>query len=492
MNSLRSSAFAALTIASLVALSGCAVGPDYKAPVHDTKPTWTNTGAGVADHGDSVTSGDTADLITWWKTFNDPALDSLVARAVEANPSLKQAASRVLQARALLGVAGAGRFPTIDASGDATRSQRSENVKNQGPSGSVNASNLFSGGLDATWELDLFGGIRRGVESADADLAAAEWSRRDVLVSLIAEVCSNYTEYRGAQRRLDVVTRSIRVQEETLQVAAARAKAGIASDLEVAQATAQLETRRAQAPQIRVTLKQSLHRLGVLLGKDPSALYEELSVTAPIPSLPPRIATGLPSELLLRRPDIRRAERQLAASTARIGVATADLYPRFSLSGYFHLESSEIKTWPEWSSKAWSVGPSVRWNIFDANRIRNSIKAAGYREQEALALWDQTVLGAFEEVENRLVSYTQEQDRHVFLNNAVTANRRAVDLSNDLYKAGVRDFLNVLDSERALFDTEDQLVLSEIVVTTNLIALYKSLGGGWEEPSSPASDASMH
>lgn len=474
---------------SLVLLAGgCSVGPSYTAPQPTAPTAWNAIESGAVATGvPSQPQPTSPDLASWWKVFADPTLDSLVERALRANPSLREAAARVREARALRGISDSKAYPTLDARAAAARSRGSENIN--GGSFNDHDTSLYSVGLDASWEIDVFGGVRREIEAADADLASATEASRDVMISLLAEVARNYSEARGFQRRIDVTRSSIKVQEDTVQVAQARLNAGIASELDLTQARALLETRRAALPILLTGLQQSLHRLGVLIGEGPGALTHELGDPGPIPPVPAAVPVGLPSDLLRRRPDIRRAERDLASATARIGVAQADLYPRFSLTGSFGFLSNKPASLLDLDSRAWSVGPSVRWNVFDMRRTRFQIEAAGEREKQALARYDATVLSAFEEVENRLVAFTQEQSRRASLAQAVLANQRAVQLSDDLYKAGVRDFLNVLDSQRALFDSTDALVQSDIAVTTNLIALYKALGGGWDAGSDAPSDA---
>lgn len=459
---------------------GCAVGPDYKAPDTGATPeAWTSLhdGAMANDAARSKVVVAPANLARWWTTFHDATLDSLIDRAIANNLDLKIATARVLEARALRGAADAGLYPSVDAAGSYSRFRSSSTTGNPI---SLGERNTFNAGLDASWEIDVFGGVRREVEAADADLHAAEEGRNDALVTLLAEVSRNYAEARGYQRRLDVANSSVRVQKDSVQVAESRLKAGIAGELEVAQANALLESRRAIVPTLTTAYRQSLYRLSVLLGQTPGALESELAKASPIPPPPTEVPVGLPSDLLKRRPDVRRAERMLAASNARIGVAESDLYPKFSLTGSFGFSSQRAGDLFDWDSRSWTIGPNVRWHLFDGNRIRRQIAAAGARSKAALYSYDKTVLSAFEEVENRLVAFSQEQSRRESLEKATAANQRAVDLSNDLYKAGIRDFLNVLDSQRALYDSQDALVQSEMAVTTNLVALYKALGGGWE------------
>lgn len=483
---IQTSAFRSLRPAAALLLAllagGCSVGPDYKAPESDHTPdAWSSLQGDAQNNANEAAKSkvvaSTANLARWWTTFHDSTLDSLIERAIESNLDLKIATARVREARALRGVADAGLYPTVDAAGNYARSRTSSTTGNPV---NLGERNMFNAGLDASWEIDVFGGVRREVEAADADLQAAEEGRNDALVTLLAEVCRNYTEVRGYQRRLDVANSSVRVQQDSVQVAKARLSAGIAGELEVAQANALLESRRAIIPSITTSYRQSLYRLSVLLGQAPGALESELAKASPIPPPPAEVPVGLPSDLLKRRPDVRQAERMLAASNARIGVAESDLYPKFSLTGSFGFSSQKAGDLFDWDSRSWSIGPNVRWRIFDGDRIRRQIAAAGARSEAALYSYDRTVLSAFEEVENRLVAFSQEQSRRESLEKATAANQRAVDLSNDLYKAGIRDFLNVLDSQRALYDSQDALVQSEMAVTTNLVALYKALGGGWE------------
>jgi len=353
------------------------------------------------------------------------------------------------------------------------------------PSGVERTQNLFQAGFDATWEIDVFGGVRRAIEAAGADIQVAEENRRYVLVTLLSEVARNYIEARANQRRLDIVHGNIRSQADTLELTRTRFNAGLTSELDVAQAESQLASTQSQVPLLDILLRQAIHRLGVLLGQPPESLLEELNQDTPLPTIPPEIPLGLPSELLLRRPDIRRSERELAAATARIGVATAELFPRFSLTGSFGTQTDDMQHFLDRKSLFWSVGPNMSWPIFDAGRIRANIDVQDARQQQALALFQQTILTALEDVENTVVAYRQEQVRHRYLASAVQANRRAFQLANERYTKGLADFLSVLESQRSLYITEDALVQSEGQAVTNLIALYKALGGGWEVQSSP-------
>jgi outer membrane protein, multidrug efflux system len=342
--------------------------------------------------------------------------------------------------------------------------------------------NFFQAGFDASWELDIFGGIRRSIEAADDDLAASEESRRDVLVTLLSEVALNYVQLRGSQRRLVIAYENIAAQRDSVDLTQSRYKAGFTNQLDVAQAQAQLATTQSQVPLLESAIRQSIYQLSVLLGLPPGALVEELDKEAPIPATPPEIPMGLPSDLLRRRPDVRTAERQLAAQTARIGVATADLYPVFSLTGSFGPQTRNINHLLDEKSLAWAVGPSASWPIFDAGRIRANIRVQDALTEQALATYEKAVLTAFQDVETSLVAYVNEKVRHGTLSDAVDASQQATDLSNELYSRGLTAFLNVLVSQQALYASEDQFVQSETTAVTNLISLYKALGGGWEVP----------
>jgi multidrug efflux system outer membrane protein len=472
----------------VVGLSGCMVGPNYRAPQVPVPAAWSEAQPGKAEASAAAVS-------QWWTTFKDPVLESLIARAVQSNWDLRTATGRVREARAQRGVAGADLWPTINLSGSYTRQRASENAipfssgagsssTSGGPSPFLQGlkldQDLFQTGFDASWEIDLFGGVRRSIEAADADLASSQESLRDTLVSLLAEVARNYVEVSGFQRRLAIARENLQAQRDTLELTRARFNAGLTSELDVEQAASQLATTRSQIPPLETSLKQGVHRLGVLIGQAPGALLEELSTAAPIPTAPPEVPVGLPAELLRRRPDIRRAERQLAAATARIGVAEADLYPKLSLTGSLGLESLQLTDLPKGASRFWAVGPTVSWPIFDAGRIRANIAAQDARTDQQFSTYQQTVMTALEEVENALVAYSREQARRTQLMEAAEANRRAVALATDLYRNGLGTFLNVLDSERVLFASQSDLAQSQATVSTDVVALYKALGGGWE------------
>jgi NodT family efflux transporter outer membrane factor (OMF) lipoprotein len=462
---------------------GCAVGPNYQPPKTTAPAQWSAPQAGGETNLEPS-------LASWWKSFNDPQLDSLVERAVRTNQDLRIAEARVREARAFYRIASSQLWPTVDAGGSYARENQSKNQPVLGslpmPSGIPFENNVYQAGFDASWEIDVFGGNRRSVEAGKAELAAAEFGRRNVLVTLLGEVARNYVELRGTQRRLEIATNNLKTQEEALALAENRFKNGLTSDLDVQQAATLLANTRAAIPMLESGIQAYIHRLGVLLGQPPEALLAELSAPAPIPSAPPLVPAGLPSDLLRRRPDIQLAERQLAASTARIGVATADLFPKFSLTGIAGYESTSASDWFSGGSKFWSLGPTVQWRIFDAGRIRANIRVQNARQEQALAAYEKTVLLSFEDVENSLVAYAKEQIRRRSLDDAVTSSQDSLHLANQLYANGLASFINVLDAERSLYQAEDALVQSDKAVTQNLISLYKALGGGWETLEQPS------
>jgi NodT family efflux transporter outer membrane factor (OMF) lipoprotein len=465
----------------LLLFTGCMVGPDYQRPERALPPAWQEAAQAGLDT-------QPATLGKWWMEFNDSLLDSLIERAVTSNMDLRVAEARIRESRAQLGVVGADLWPSVDVSGSYSRNRASGNAVGSPSQGAVAAptggreleNDFFRTGFDAGWEIDIFGGARRRVEAAEADVDASIEDRRSVLVSLLGDVAKNYIDLRGWQKQLAVAQANFQAQQETLDLTKVRFEAGLANDLEVAQAEGQANTTAAQIPVLESALKQTAYRLDVLLGAEPGTLWGELANPAPIPALPPRAQVGMPAELLRRRPDIRRAERQLASATAQIGAATADLYPKFSLTGAFGLQSISASDWFNAQSRFWSIGPTISWPVFDAGKIRANIEVRNAQQEQALRLYEKSVLTALEDVENALVNYRNEQSRYRALLNAAIANRRAVQLANELYTRGLAPFLDVLDAQRVLYSTESNLSQSEVNMASNLVALYKALGGGWE------------
>jgi NodT family efflux transporter outer membrane factor (OMF) lipoprotein len=463
-----------------VSLAGCSVGPNYKEPSFGAPAAWNE----AQQKGVDTRAGE---LARWWTVFEDPLLNSLVERAVQSNLDLRVAEARIREARAVRAAATAGLWPALDIAGSYTRSRSSENAFNVssqggtggGASGIKLERNFYNAGFDANWEIDVFGGVRRAVEAADATIEATEYGRRDVLVTLLGDVARNYIDLRGAQRRLAVARANVKTQQDSLELTRVRFDAGLASDLDVARAEAQVNATAAQIPNLESATKEAAYSLDLLLGLAPGALWHELEKELAIPNLPPEILVGLPSDLLRRRPDIRVAERRLAAATAQVGSAVADLFPKFFLTGLAGMESISAGEWFTAGSRYWSIGPTIRWPVFDGGRIRANIEIRSAQQEQALNQYEKTVLAALGDVEKSLVNYSQEQVRYRSLNDAVAANRRAVAMAQELYVRGLNDYLNVLDTQRALYVTETELAQSEATMASNLVALYKALGGGW-------------
>ncbi len=517
-----------ISIVALAALTGCMVGPNYKPPEVKVNPAFTQTQAPPTTQASTVVS--TANPpVEWWMTFRDPELESLIQRAAKGNLNLRQAASRVRQARAQRGVTGASLLPEANFDGGYQRAHGSNNVsiplgafggssspKSAAASGrsklilpgsqaklgtsDINeaanpggpqsplglgglpgvSTSLYQAGFDSNWEIDLFGGTRRAYEAAGEDIQAAQEDQRDALVTLLAETARTYVELRGYQRQLNIARQNLAAQEDTLKLTRDKFNAGFVTDLDVARQATQVATTAAALPSLESNINVSIHSLGVLLGEDPSALQQELVADSAIPAVPPEIPIGLPSELLRRRPDVRRAERQLAAATSRIGEAEADLLPKFSITAALGFDSSRPKALFDWSSRYWAVSPGVSWPIFDAGRICFNIKVRDEQQKQAADAYQQSVLTALKDVEDSLSNYRTEQLRHAALVDAQSAAHQAVDLAKQQYAQGITDFLTVLDSERAEFATQDSVAQSERAISTDLISLYKALGGGWE------------
>jgi NodT family efflux transporter outer membrane factor (OMF) lipoprotein len=484
-------------------------------------------------HADGDVSGElTAErLATWWTTLDDPILAELIQEGLEGSLDMKSAKAVIREAQARLGIARAGLFPQIDASGQYSRSRSSANMTPQidqpsplnsslqsaataavsnavnnalgisgGSGGSPTVSeagtgdsqsmplegNYYQAGLDATWEIDVFGGTRRSVEAANATLLAQEENLKAVWVSLAAEIALSYVDVRSAQRRLEVAEKNLAAQTDTLELLTSRLEAGLADELAVQQARYNVERTRATIPTFRTSLENSMNTLAVLTGTMPGTLHERLAPVRPIPVGSLKLVTGIPANALRQRPDIRVAERRLAAQAAQIGVATADLYPRFFLLGSIGWESLESSTFMSSHSKAWSLSPRVSWPIFHGGSIRSNIEAQKALHEQLLATYEKTVLIAAQEVRDALAAFAQEQRRRDTILVAIDAAQAAEEIAQDKYKSGLTDFNNVLDAQRSLFSFEESLAVSEAGVTANLVRLYKALGGGWQSMDLPS------
>jgi NodT family efflux transporter outer membrane factor (OMF) lipoprotein len=468
----------------LVLIQGCMVGPDYSRPPVPQQNGWqTEKGAEPQQPED----------VRWWRNLKDPQLVNYIEKGISGNQNIKEARARVCEARALRGVAVASLLPQVSGTALFNRSLTSDTagIISELPQNLISRvnfeQNFFQAGFDASWEIDVFGGRRREVQAASARAQSSVENYRDVMVSVIAEIARNYVELRGAQRQLAIAEKNRDIQEETLSLVKIRQDSKITSDLEVEQARAQLERTRGSIPPLEASIRGSAYQLAVLTGQPPNSLLNELLTTSPIPNPPDIVPVGLPSDLLLRRPDLRRAENDLRAATADIGASTADLYPRFYLTGFAEPESAKFVDLFRANSFAWSIGPTISWPVFQGGRIRSNIAATEARRDEALARYRQAVLTAMQDVETSLVGYAEHQVERERLALSVQSQSRAVELARERFETGIKDFLTVLDAERQLRDVENSLALSETQVLVNLISLYKALGGGWQ-----GTDVSSH
>ncbi len=505
----------------LTALSagGCTVGPNYQTPQVDVPARWSAAAApGTLP----------AALDPWWTAFGDPELTRLMDQAVAANLDVQMARARVREARARRAAAAAEFWPQAGFQGGYQYLNRSSNRRPAGAADSaarqlrervvsatvqeltddpfsaqdvvrevatdtvtdaltrdestgrgLRTQNLFEVGFDASWEVDVFGGLRRNAEAATAAADAAEEELHEVLLTLLFEVARNYIDALGFAQRATVARQTIVSLEATVRLTQARYEGGLASGLDVAQAQAELASTRAELALHEAAFRQAVHQLSVLLGRFPDEALAQTFERTPLPAPPPEIPLGLPSDLLRRRPDIRRHERELAAATARIGAAEADFFPRFSLTGSFGSESTDVRHGLDRRSLLWSVGPAVSWPILEFGRLSAKVEEQEALEAEALAGYRRVVLQAVREVEDALVAFGSERTRHEQLTAAVGANQRAVELATLQYQEGVSDFLDVLDSQRSLRLAEDQLVQSRTALALHAIGVFKTLGGGW-------------
>jgi multidrug efflux system outer membrane protein len=460
-----------MTFLGATLLSACAVGPDYKKPATGTPQVFAH-----AVHPEFSAQGIE---VAWWKLFKDKELTVLVDQTVQHNYDLKTARANLNEARALYMEAGLNLAPIVSSHANYTDQKRSLGAMNN-LTYAPRALKLYSIGFDAIWEVDLFGRVRRNVEASSDEVEAQEANLRDLSVSLIAEVARNYFALRGLQNQLAVAKKNAENQTQTLKITRIRLENGRGTELDTSRAIAQLDSTRAIIPPLQSAIYRAIHRLGVLTGQPPGALIKKLERPAPMPIIPETIHIGNPAELLRRRPDIRIAERTLAAATARIGVAIADLFPRVTFVGTIALEAKTLSGIGAAGSDAYSLGPRISWAFLDLGRVYARIKAADASAEASLAQYEQTVLNALEETENALVNYNQERARQVLLASAAQASVKADELAHLRFEEGVSDFLTVLDTELRLLQDQDRLALSETATATALAALYKALGGGWE------------
>ena len=464
-----------LVLVSIAALlSGCAVGPNY------VKPN-TPVAASFQSAQDPIYSSEQVQS-QFWKQFGDPTLDQLVDDSLAANHDLRIALGRLVEARAARHQALFDFGPTVTADGGYTK-QRVPAAAS--PVGTGYKYELYDAGFDATWELDLFGRIRRENEAARADLEGAEANLRDVQVSVIAEVARTYFELRGTQNELAVAQRNVENQRESLRITDERLSAGRGTELDTSRAQAQLSTTLSSISPLEASISRSIHRLSVLTGRDPDALTDLLGPAKALPDLPKIAAVGDPAALLRRRPDIRVAERQLASATARIGVAVGDLFPKVSFTGNFGYMSNDTSTLGSAGARSYEIAPGISWAAFDLGRIRAQVAAAHAQADVDLAAYQKTVLLALEDTENSLVTHARARDHLRNADDAARASATAARLARTRYEGGIVDFLEVLDAERTQLQAEDQLAQSKTDAMTSLVAVYKALGGGWEAAPPP-------
>ena len=458
-----------------VALGGCAaVGPDYSEPQLAVPAGWS-AGTGT-DAMDAVL------LARWWHGFGDPVLDRLVADALAANLDLAQARARLREARARRGVAGAALAPSVDASLSGSRSRSS------GQSGSGSTRELYSAGFDASWELDVFGGVRRSVEAAQADLEASVESLSDTRVSLAAEVALNYIDLRTAEQRLAIAEESIASRGENHQIIRWRQQAGLVSELDLAQATTDLESTRAVLPPLRTAVIEAKNRLAVLLGRNPGELESLVHADRPIPLAAAEIVAAIPADTLRQRPDVRAAERRLAAQTARLGEAEAARYPSFRLSGSLGLEALELDALADRDANTHSLFGGITAPVFNAGRIAANIEIQDALVEQARLAYRAAVLAALEEVENALTAVANTDARRAKLAEAAAAARTTLAIAEYRYASGLADFLSVLDAQRTQLSLDEQLAGSTGELARAQIRLYKALGGGWSTEPLPAKE----
>lgn len=457
----------------LITLAACTtVGPDYEAPEPVSDALWI-------DPPDEADLEFTQDFL-WWKSFEDPLLESLLERAMAANLSIQAAEARVERARALRRASSSDARPQLSAAAGHTR-QRSSPATSRSSDSSTSARSTYDIGLNASWEIDFFGGTRRSAEAAQARLESSVDERRAVQLAVLAEVSRNYYTVRGAQKGRAITETNIELQERTLELVETLFRLGEASEFDATRARAQLQLTQSRMPAIDAIIREGMYRLSVLLGSPPGTLLEEMSEPTSLPALPDRLPLGQASDILRRRPDVRAAERTLAASTADIGIATADLFPRFTLLGSVGRSGESLDDLRSSVSDRYLWSQFIQWPILQGGLIRSQIQIEKAEALEAAALYEQTVLEALADAESALISYLRQRDTQSILRQALASQQRSVELARKLFNAGEENFLSVLDAERELISVENDLVISETDTVLRLITLYTALGGGWQD-----------
>ena len=464
---------ALLAVALCACASGCAVGPDFVRPEREVPPAFAGADSPALGPGDVEAA--------WWESFGDERLDRLVHEAIAQNYDVRIALANLNEARAARLETKLALLPIVPATAGYQRVRLSE----IDAGGASRTFDLFDAGFDATWELDVWGRIRREVEAANDDIGREEETLRDVVVTVTAEVGRAYVELRGLQEQWQVATRNAENQAATLDLTNALLEEGRGTELDTAQAKAQLERTRAQIPLIESAIRSSIHRLGVLTGRLPTELIPELEVREPIPRCPGEIAIGDPAGLLRRRADVRAAERNVAGATARIGVQVADLFPRVLFVGSVGVAADSFSGLSSGGAGNYAFGPRLQWAAFDLGRVYARIGQADARTDAALARYEKTVLLALEDAENALVDYGKSLERERSLAESERASREAAELARLRYEDGASNFLQVLDAERRLLEAQELLAQSQTDVSVSLIAVYKALGGSWQVLTAP-------
>jgi NodT family efflux transporter outer membrane factor (OMF) lipoprotein len=466
----------ASVLGALLSFSACQVGKDYAKPDVAVPEQWTEaTDAGPID-------------AHWWQAFHDPKLDELVQRALAGNLDLGIATARVREARAVRDATAGQWDPQVDAGAGFSRGQTSSTTTS-GRLTSSSPRNLFEAGFDANWEIDVFGRRERALEAADAEVDAAVENVHDAQVTLLGEVARNYVEIRGLQRQIALTQQNLTAQQDTAQLTQVRLGAGLSTELDLARAQALAASTQADIPALEGRVRAAMHALSVLLGEAPGNLARELESATDLPAPPATIAVGLPADLLRRRPDVRRAERELARAVALTGEATAALYPSFSLTGSIGQQSNQIDSLFDADSNAWSLGAGMTAPIFNGGTLRANVEAADARAQQAELAYRRTVLNALAEVETAYANVAKSRERHQSLVASVEGYNNAVRLSTELNRRGIRSFFEVLDAQQQLFRTQSLEALSATDLTADTVALYKALGGGWETEAAPPAAA---
>ncbi|MGN7743431.1 efflux transporter outer membrane subunit [Pseudomonas sp. 22526] len=461
---------------SLLSLAACTVGPDFQRPEGPRVEAWATPQKAAPSQ--VVTSPLDE---RWWDVFKDPQLSALSRRVLTDNLDLQLATSRLQQSRAARQVITAERYPSSSASGGYARKRNSgEGLSDPSGHEGKSAFNLWDAGFSASWELDFWGRVRRETEAADATLEVAENDRRGVLLSVLAETAQDYIQLRGVQSTRAVTEQNLDVARHSLKLSQLRLADGVATDLDVAEAAAQVATIESQLPALQQRQAQLINALSLLMGEPPQALHAELAADGPVPQTPRQVAIGLPSQLAERRPDIRQAEARLHAATASIGVAKGDFYPRITLSGNFGSQAMQLSDFGSWGSRQFGIGPQFSLPLFDGGRLRGVLHLREAQQQEAAVAYQQTVLRAWHEIDDQLTRYNSSQLRRDSLAEAVRQNQIALRTAQQQYVEGVVDFVNVLTVQGALLATQEQLVESSTGVSLAMVGLYKALGGGWE------------